>query len=91
MDKESEDFNDLNTELEETDLSGVLSNKATVKHVQEAQQQVVAGTNYRILCEVEIDGQSQMCCFQAFKSLRGDFSVICTDCDCEYPLSECFQ
>lgn len=92
MDKESDDFSDLRTELEESNLGGVLtSDQATVIGLEEAQQQVVAGMNYRILGEIEIDGQSQMCCFQAFRSLKGDFSVNCADCGCDYPTSECFQ
>lgn len=92
MDRNSEGFNDLKTELEESNLSGVLtSDQATVKRLEEAQQQVVAGMNYRILGEIVIDGQSQMCCFQAFRSLKGDFSVSCADCGCNYPTSQCFQ
>lgn len=92
MDKDSEDFSDLKTGLEESNLSGVLtSDQATLKRLEEAQQQVEAGMNYRILGEIEIDGQSQMCCFQAFRSLKGDFSVKCADCGCDYPTSECFQ
>lgn len=91
MDKDTEDFHDLATELQESNLSGVMNGQATVKRVEEAQKQIVAGTNYRILGEVEVDGQSQSCCFQAFKSLKGDFSVNCVDCGCDYPSSECFQ
>lgn len=93
MDKESEEFGDLMTELQESDMDDVLNNATAVmvKSVEEAQQQVVAGMNYRILSEVEVDGQSKKCCFQAFRSLDGDFSVNCADCACNYPSSECFN
>lgn len=91
MNKHSEYFRDLKTDLQKSNLSGVLNNQVIVKRVEEAQRQVVAGTNYKILSKIEVNGQLKSCCIKAFRSLDGDFSVKCADCNCKYPTSECFQ
>lgn len=91
MDKNSENFRDLKSDLEKSNFGGGSRNGVKVQQVVEAQQQIVAGTNYRILGKIEVNGQSSLCCFKAFRSLDGDFSVQCVDYSCQYPRSKCFE
>lgn len=91
LDKDAEEFIKLKADLVKSNLGGTLSNDSTIKRLEEVQRQVVAGTNYKILGEIEVDGQSQSCCFKAFRSLKDEFSVECADCGCDYPASECFD
>lgn len=80
-------FSTLQSDAQQASVSGV-GEGVKIQEVTEAQQQVVAGTNYHFVATLT---NGKQCCFKAFRSLDNRFTVDCADCNCNYPQSECFK
>lgn len=80
------DFKDLQTKLQNSNVQSVMGTKDSsvkVESIESASKQIVAGTNYLIFANVLVDKKPQKCCFKAFQSLppQQTFKVICANCD----------
>lgn len=65
-------YNELQMKLQNSNLQSALGGKSSCVRVVEivsAEQQVVAGMNYRIIAVIDINGKSQKYCFLLFQSL----------------------
>lgn len=83
-------YGDLEIKLDNSNMATALGGQqAFIIKILSASQQVVAGMNYKIEAKVCVNGHREKCCFKAFQSLSGTFTVNCAQC--KYVTCSCFN
>lgn len=70
-----DELSELLSQLKNSDVGRSLPAGAQFQNISSAQQQVVAGTNFKINADVLINGAVQTYCVKAFRSLNQEFNV----------------
>lgn len=68
-------FPDLFSALDNSNAYDLIPLGAEIQRIKSAQYQVIAGTNFKIIADVLVNGAVKPYCFRAFRSPQRDFSV----------------